>query len=145
MNLRSASIIGYFFIVIAMVVLIFEHSILAQGYLLIIIQLMAIMLMVWARIIFGRRSFHAGANPTKGGLVTTGPYKFIRHPIYASILYFLWAGVLSHLSIMNLLLVIISTIGVSIRIFAEERLMILEYPEYGNYASRTKRIIPFLI
>ena len=46
------------------------------------LQLIAIALMVWARVTFGRRSFHAAANPTAGGLVTTGPYRFIRHPIY---------------------------------------------------------------
>jgi hypothetical protein len=39
---------------------------------------------------FGARSFHAGANPTDGGVVTAGPYRFFRHPIYAAILYFLW-------------------------------------------------------
>ena len=50
--------------------------------------------MVAARITFGRRSFHAAANPTEGGLVTTGPYAYIRHPIYAAILYFVWAGAL---------------------------------------------------
>jgi len=45
--------------------------------------------MLWARLTFGGRSFHAGANPTAGGVVTTGPYRFVRHPIYAAILYFL--------------------------------------------------------
>ena len=145
MNLRFASIIGYFFMVLALASLVYERSILAQGYVLIMIQIIAVVLMGWARITFGRRSFHAGANPTKGGLMTAGPYRFIRHPIYASILYFLWAGVFSHLSILNLLLVVVCTIGVSIRIFAEEHLIVLEYPEYIHYASRTKRIVPFLI
>jgi len=39
------------------------------------LQLMAVALMIWARITFGRRSFHAAANATAGGLVTTGPYR----------------------------------------------------------------------
>jgi protein-S-isoprenylcysteine O-methyltransferase Ste14 len=34
-----------------------------------------------ARVTFGGRSFHVGANPTEGGLVTKGPYRFVRHPI----------------------------------------------------------------
>jgi hypothetical protein len=33
-------------------------------------------LMIWARLTFGLRSFHPAANPTRGGLVTTGPYIF---------------------------------------------------------------------
>jgi protein-S-isoprenylcysteine O-methyltransferase Ste14 len=145
LSLKSASLIGHFILVFALVSLVVEGSILAIGIGLIAIQILAIMLMVWARITFGRRSFHSAANPTEGGLVTTGPYTFIRHPIYASILYFLWAGVFSHLSVFNLLFALIGTVGVSVRIYAEERLIILQYPEYSAYAARTKRIIPFLI
>jgi protein-S-isoprenylcysteine O-methyltransferase Ste14 len=31
------------------------------------------------------------------------------------------------------------------RIAAEEKLLVERYPEYTEYANRTKRIIPFLI
>jgi hypothetical protein len=51
------------------------------------LQLIAVALMVLARVTFGRRSFHAAANPTAGGLVTTGPYRIIRHPISAACLF----------------------------------------------------------
>lgn len=40
--------------------------------------------MAWARLTFGRRSFHASAVPTAGGVETRGPYRFIRHPIYTA-------------------------------------------------------------
>ncbi len=145
LSLKSASLAGHFILVLALVALVIEGSLLATGYVSISIQLMAVMLMIWARITFGRRSFHAAANPTGGGLVTTGPYTFIRHPIYASILYFFWAGVSSHLSVINLILAVIGTAGVSVRIYAEEHLLKLQYPEYANYLARTKRVIPFLI
>ena len=51
--------------------------------------------MLWARLTFGWRSFHAGARPTEGGIVTRGPYHWVRHPIYLAILLFTWAGVAS--------------------------------------------------
>jgi hypothetical protein len=35
-------------------------------------------------------------------------------------------------------------LGVGIRIFCEERLGVVEYPEYAEYANRTKRIFPFI-
>jgi protein-S-isoprenylcysteine O-methyltransferase Ste14 len=100
--------------------------------------------MVWARITFGRRSFHYRADTTEGDLVTTGPYRFIRHPIYASILYFFWAAVSSHLSVVNLLCAGIGTFGICIRVYAEEHFLFLQYPEYADYAARTKRFIPYL-
>src|SRR5512143_586758 len=67
-----------------------------RGPITITIQIIAALLMVWARLTFGIRSFHGTANPTAGGLVTTGPYRYIRHPIYAAILYFFWAGIAAH-------------------------------------------------
>ncbi len=145
LSLRSVSLVGHFTLVLALVGLFIQGSLLASGYIAIIIQLLAAGLMTWARITFGKRSFHAAADPTEGGLVTTGPYAYMRHPIYASILYFLWAAVFSHLSDINLILGIIGTVGASIRIYSEEHLIMHQYPQYADYAARTKRVIPFLI
>lgn len=124
--------------------LLLRKSLVAYGALPISVQVVAVLLMIWARITFGRRSFHAAANPTEGGLVTWGPYKLVRHPIYASILYFLWPGVLTHVSPANVLLAVVGTASVALRIYAEEKLLSEKYPEYEHYAARTKRIIPFL-
>src|SRR3954470_2269368 len=65
------------------------------------LQLVAIALMVWARITFGRRSLHAAANPTEGGLVTTGPYQIIRHPIYTAACLFGWVAIVVHWSLVS--------------------------------------------
>ena len=109
------------------------------------VQVASALLMLWARLSFGRRSFHATADATEGGLVTKGPYKYLRHPIYAAILYFLWAGVFSHLGVINGLLGVLTTIGLVARMVAEERKMVERYPEYTEYATHTKRIIPFIL
>src|SRR5208282_4732713 len=98
----------------------------------------------WARFTFGIRSFHGAANPTAGGLVRSGPYRYLRHPIYAAILYFLWAGIAAHLSISNILLALLASAGLGVRMFAEERLLREMYPEYVEYARRTPRVVPFL-
>jgi len=100
--------------------------------------------MIWARVTFGMRSFHAAANPTEGGIVTTGPYRFLRHPIYAAILYFLWTGVASHASVLSVTAGVVATLGIAGRIVTEERLVTERYPEYREYAARTKRVVPFV-
>ncbi|MGD1007996.1 MAG: methyltransferase [Ignavibacteriaceae bacterium] len=145
MNLKRFSRGGFAIAVLALVTLTFRESILANGIAAILIQIIAILLMIWARVTFGGRSFHATADPTEGGLITFGPYHYIRHPIYAAIMYFLWAGIYSHFSLLNVLLGLGATFGLIIRILAEEHLVTERYPEYIEYARRTKRIIPFLL
>jgi protein-S-isoprenylcysteine O-methyltransferase Ste14 len=104
----------------------------------------ALALMVWARVTFGRRSFHAAANPTAGGLVVDGPYHFIRHPIYTSACIFCWAGVLTHLSSRSILLGSGVLVGSLVRMLCEERMVVARYPEYQAYAATTKRMVPYL-
>lgn len=144
MALKLASIAGFVLMIVALIALLWGHSLFGESPIPIGVQILAFSLMVWARVAFGGRSFHASANPTEGGVVTSGPYRFVRHPIYAAVLYFTWAGVLSHLSIVNLVLGICAVAGAGLRIAAEERLLLERYPEYKEYANRTKRIIPFL-
>jgi protein-S-isoprenylcysteine O-methyltransferase Ste14 len=141
---RIFSIVGYIIMVLALVPLFYFQGLFSWSPLVIAVQAIAVGLMVWARITFGLRSFHYAANPTEGGLVTTGPYKFIRHPIYAAIVYFVLAGVAGNLSWNNVALFAVICLGVWIRIFCEERLIVTEYPEYSQYAKRTKRIVPFV-
>ncbi len=145
MNINRISILVYIILVIALILLIRQDALKANGLIAQSVQVLSILLMVWARITFGGRSFHAGAEPTEGGLITTGPYRFIRHPIYASILYFFWAAIITNWTLINAGIGVVVTICLVVRIIAEERLVILKYPEYKSYMSRTKRIIPFII
>ena len=145
MNQKSISVLAFIVLVFAILALLWRNSLLADGFFPMLIQGLAILLMVWARITFGRRSFHAAANPTEGGIVTSGPYRFIRHPIYAAILYFIFPGVVTHLSMINIVLVLVVLIAVTLRIRAEESFLVVRYPEYVTYAKRTKRIVPFVL
>lgn len=145
MAFKLASIVGLVIMIAVLIMLIADHSLFAEDPISIGLQILAFSLMIWARMTFGGRSFHAAANPTAGGVVTSGPYGFVRHPIYAAALLFTWTGVLSHFSMMNLVLGICAVTGVGLRIAAEEKLLVERYPEYKEYAKRTKRIIPFLI
>lgn len=108
------------------------------------LQLLAIALMVSARVTFGRRSFHASANPTAGGLVTTGPYRIIRHPIYTAACLFGWASIVVHWSLVSVALGILLLLGALMRMMCEEQLVKQKYPEYVEYAKVTKRMVPYL-
>ncbi len=109
------------------------------------LQICAGALMLWARLTFGMRSFHASAQPTSGALVTRGPYAYIRHPIYAAICLFMWPPAIAHASSASVGLAVVLTAGAIIRMLCEESLLVVQYPDYAAYAARTKRMIPFVL
>jgi protein-S-isoprenylcysteine O-methyltransferase Ste14 len=120
------------------------HHLLAHSAMLLAVQTCTAVLMLWARATFGLRSFHATANTTKGGLVTTGPYRYWRHPIYASIIYFVWVGQLEVPTTLSLVLASSVTIGLVARMLLEEQFLLSAYPEYSEYMRHAKRLVPFI-
>ncbi len=142
--LKGLSIAGYLAMVGGVLGLILTRSVFSCSPAVIVVQLVAVALMIWARVVFGRRSFHAAANPTEGGLVTTGPYRHIRHPIYTAVCLFTVAAVLAHWSWHAIILGGIVLVGAAARIIGEERLLADRYPAYRDYAARTPRMIPFV-
>jgi protein-S-isoprenylcysteine O-methyltransferase Ste14 len=143
-NTARLSLAALLLMVVAVLGLLATNSLLARTPAGIAVQVAALLLMVWARLTFGRRSFHASADPTPGGLVSTGPYRFIRHPIYTAACLFVWAGVLSNWSVLAGLLGVVLLVGAFVRMLCEERLVVAAYPEYREYARSTKRIVPYV-
>jgi protein-S-isoprenylcysteine O-methyltransferase Ste14 len=144
-NARFLSTPVVIVLILACAALLLTHSFLGRGPVSIGFQVVAALLWIWARVTFGLRSFHYAANPTAGHLVTTGPYRYLRHPIYASILLLVWAGVAANLSVVSVALGVIATAMIALRILFEETLLRRTYPEYENYARRTKRVVPFIL
>lgn len=145
MSPKVASLAGTGALVVAVALLLTRHALLATHPLGLGLQGAAVLLMLWARWTFGRRSFHAAADPTAGGLVTTGPYRHVRHPIYAAVLLFVWAGVLTHAAPLALALAALATVATGVRVWAEEHLVAARYPAYAAYAARTRRLVPFVL
>jgi protein-S-isoprenylcysteine O-methyltransferase Ste14 len=144
-GLARWSIAATVVLIAAAIGLVVTDSLFARQPVALVLQAAAVLLMLWARVTFGMRSFHAAADPTSGGLVTTGPYRYVRHPIYAAVLLFVWAGVATHATPRAVALALLATAATAVRIWAEERLVTSRYPEYREYAARTKRVIPFVL
>ncbi len=145
MNLKIASLLGLGIAVMGVFYMYDKHLIFSKNIITISIQVLAAGLMIWARLTFGLRSFHATANTTKGGLVTNGPYRWLRHPIYAALIYFFWSCVIAFPFKETIFGALLITFGLLIRIFLEEKFLIDNYKEqYLDYSKHTKRIIPFI-
>jgi hypothetical protein len=68
MDWKTASLFAVVVLVGCVLWLGLNNSIFGTSATTIVIQVLAISLVVWARFTFGIRSFHAAANPTAGGL-----------------------------------------------------------------------------
>lgn len=144
MREKIASLIAFAVAVASVVYLYTKDYIFSKNPLTIAIQIFAAGLMIWARLTFGIRSFNASAGVTKGKLVTHGPYRWFRHPIYASIIYFFTGSLIAYPTIeVSLALAVIIT-GLFVRMLLEEKSLSNTYPEYAEYCRKTKRIIPFI-
>lgn len=142
--LKMVSLLGILIMIAALAGLCATGSLFSSHPIAIVLQAMAITLMIWARVTFRWRSFHATANPTAGGLVTTGPYRYIRHPIYTAGTVFGWGGIVTHWSLLSVGLGGLLLLGALIRMACEEQMVTQMYPEYVEYARSTKRMIPFV-
>lgn len=142
--LKALSILAYLAMVGGLIGLLVTRHLLSPSPFVIVPQVAGTLLVLWARVAFGRRSFHLAANPTEGGLVRTGPYRFIRHPIYTGICLITGAGVLAHSSWLAAGLWTLVLASALFRLFSEERLVSQRYPEYQEYAGRTWRMVPFV-
>ena len=144
MILKLSSLIAFGVALIGLFFLIYHQYIFSYNPVVIIIQVCSFGLMIWARITFGAISFHATANTTKGKLVTNGPYKYFRHPIYAAVIYFFSASLIAFPSKEVFVAVFLIIAGLFVRLLLEEKSLNETYEGYASYSKRTKRLIPFL-
>jgi protein-S-isoprenylcysteine O-methyltransferase Ste14 len=78
-------------------------------------------------------------------LVTTGPYRPLRHPMYTSLLCLGWGIFLKQINLISALLVFIICMTVFLTTIYEERENLKIFgEEYANYMRKTWRFIPFV-
>lgn len=85
-----------------------------------------------------------GVLPEARGLVTRGPYRLVRHPIYLGELGACAGLVIASLSPWNLAVAAAFATAQAVRMRLEEQALTREFPSYAGYAARTARLIPRL-
>jgi len=77
-------------------------------------------------------------------LVTSGPYRYIRHPMYTALLMGGLALVLDMLSPLRMVLWLLLFVDLLIKLKYEEQLLSRDLEGYSAHIQRTKRLVPFL-
>lgn len=109
------------------------------------LQLGAFGLIVWARRSFPSRAFRVSAGPGGDRVIRQGPYRLIRHPMYAGALIFFWVAIVAHPTWWTGLLGLVVTAAAGGRIAWEERLLRERFDGYAEYVRDTKAVIPFVL
>jgi protein-S-isoprenylcysteine O-methyltransferase Ste14 len=79
-------------------------------------------------------------------LVTTGLYKYIRHPMYAALLFLGTGMFLKDVNLVSAMITVVMAVAVYLTCKVEEKEMIKRFGnEYRNYMKKTRLWIPFLI
>jgi len=78
-------------------------------------------------------------------LITTGPYRYIRHPMYFSVIVMMLPFVLSTNTITFWFLFFTLIFVLYLKAIREERLWQECSDEYCKYKAKTKAIIPFIL
>jgi protein-S-isoprenylcysteine O-methyltransferase Ste14 len=106
---------------------------------------LGIALAIWARLQLGGNWGMPMTQKAEPELVTAGPYRFVRHPIYSGLL----GGVLGTALATNLIgLIIVAVLGGYFYYSAsvEEKNLTATFPTaYPAYRTSTKMLIPFIL
>lgn len=106
---------------------------------------LGVLLGLWAVIVIPPRHLRIHPEPaTDAMLVRRGPYRVIRHPMYAALLLvaFSWVGGRSSLAGVGLCVALAVVLHFKIRL--EEAFLLKCFPAYRDYKNATFRIVPFI-
>jgi|JI10StandDraft_1071094.scaffolds.fasta_scaffold00736_15 protein-S-isoprenylcysteine O-methyltransferase Ste14 len=77
-------------------------------------------------------------------LITKGPYKLIRHPMYTAVLIGCTALIIHDYNLIRLVMFVSLTLVLLIKLTWEEKMLSEKFHDYNNYMKTSYRLIPFL-
>lgn len=104
----------------------------------------AFLLGIWA---IGTMRFSVNIFPDvrqRQALFTSGPYRYIRHPMYTAVLLATLAWSTNRLDILSLFVWLALVVTLLIKISHEEKLLTNKFNNYRLYQQKTKKLIPYV-
>jgi protein-S-isoprenylcysteine O-methyltransferase Ste14 len=134
------------FIQLICIILIFASgNLVANHFLLLLIQIAGMVIGIWALAAMGIGNMNISPVVKQGAtLVTRGPYRFIRHPMYLAVLLVIWPLIIDHFSLLRVTAGVILTLDLIIKMLFEEGLLKKQFAEYNAYMKTTRRLIPLI-
>jgi protein-S-isoprenylcysteine O-methyltransferase Ste14 len=110
-----------------------------------LLMLSGLTLGTWALACNRPGNFNIRPTPRAGGqLVQSGPYRWIRHPMYSAVLLVTVACAWVDASAWAWLAMAALAAVLAVKAGLEERWMAAEHPDYAEYRNRSRRFVPGL-
>jgi protein-S-isoprenylcysteine O-methyltransferase Ste14 len=112
---------------------------------LVLLQIAGMAIGIWALTVMGIGNMNISPLVKQGAvLITRGPYRLIRHPMYLAVLLVIWPLIIDHLSLLRIAAGFVLTADLIIKMIFEESLLKKQFAEYKTYMKTTKRLIPVI-
>jgi len=111
-----------------------------------IIQILGFSLALWSVFVMGIGRFNIQPEvKTRAKLVTKGPYRMIRNPMYSGLILFFGVGIIQSLEIINTAVFILLIIVLLSKIFLEEKYLSSKFGKsYQEYKNKSYRLFPYI-
>lgn len=111
----------------------------------VIFFLLSFILAAWSVSVMMKTKLRVTPVPAKDAcLVADGPYRFIRHPMYTSVLLAVSGLLIMHFSYFRFLLAVILFVVLFIKLHWEEKMLSEKFTGYRLYKQHTRKLIPYL-
>jgi len=111
----------------------------------VVLLAISFLLAAWAVNSMRLGNFNIVPDPVKSAhMITKGPYRMVRHPMYASLFLMAFALDAAQIDYYKFVTSVLLVSVLTIKMLYEERLLCKHFPGYRIYMQKTKRVIPFV-
>jgi len=146
MKIKRFSFVLVFIELLMIFLILLTGPIVAKNIFLLLIEFFGAGLGFWAVVTMFRQSRYglfAEVGP-RVKLVTTGPYHFIRHPMYTSILLMGLTLTWDYPTLIRIIFGLVLLADLIFKIKLEEKFLEKHFKDYLSYQKKTFRLIPFI-